>query len=477
MKGIEIGVASETKAYEQGIRSGVIKPTEDAVEALDELGKSKGPEQLERDLKDAQEQSEKLARETKQTADAIEQEYRRTYRGVGDNSKEATDKAKRGFEEMGDEARQSTRETVASFRDVEDVLDLIQELAANAFVGFGPAGFLAGAVAATGIGLAGAAIEAGQEETEVYKQRVSELGDQFIETGQLGEDWLGFIVEKLRELATETDAGRNLKRLSDIADSARSPFDNLAQAYAGNGDQLDALIRKEEELKKALEDQSSEIDTTTRAGAREYEQTIKQIAGKDDYLNKLREAKTAVDAATEAENLYAQSGGPELERKAELIQAVNDAYDKTAGSLDEYRDAETGLFDVAAYIEAMQARSQALADYQKNLTESGLSSEAKSFLNEQGADAAASFLAGYQGATPAQKAELNRIWTEAAATNSGTYSNQVNSAFQKTTLKGPGVDMQAPSLSPFLSAMQSQLDQRRLTVRVDPVDQYGRTVG
>ena len=35
-KGIEIGVASETKAFKQGVESGIITPLEDAVEALDD---------------------------------------------------------------------------------------------------------------------------------------------------------------------------------------------------------------------------------------------------------------------------------------------------------------------------------------------------------------------------------------------------------------------------------------------------------
>ena len=44
MAGYTVGINSETKAFKQGIDSGVIAPLEDAQRELIELGKSRGPE-------------------------------------------------------------------------------------------------------------------------------------------------------------------------------------------------------------------------------------------------------------------------------------------------------------------------------------------------------------------------------------------------------------------------------------------------
>ncbi|MDH6181812.1 polyhydroxyalkanoate synthesis regulator phasin [Microbacteriaceae bacterium SG_E_30_P1] len=463
--------ADDVEAGLEKVASSLDELAADGKDSNDKIAKSgeAATEKLERSFGD-------LARSARRDLDNIQDDGRRNFRRFGDAGKSATERVERGMEELKDEAKQSTRETVASFRDVEDVLDLIQEMAANLFVGFGPAGFLAGAAAAVGIGLAGSAIETGTEQAEAYKQRISDLADQFIETGQVGDEWLTFLVQKLRELATETEPGNNLKRLSEIADRGDSSFRSLAQAYAGNGRELDRLIRKEEELKRQLEDQSTAIDTSTNAGAREYEQTIKLIAGKDEYLGKLREAKVAVDSAAEAEALYAQSGGPELERKAELVKLVNDAYDETASSVDDYRNAETGLFDVQAYIDAMNARTTALRDYQNNLATSGLTPEAKSFLNSQGAEAASSFLAGYLSASPEQREELNRIWSEAASENSGTYNTQLTGVFRNSAIVGPSVTLREPDAGAVTSSIQRQFDNRSVTLRVQTVDQYGRVI-
>jgi hypothetical protein len=88
--------------------------------------------------------------------------------------------------------------------------------------------------------------------------------------------------------------------------------------------------------------------------------------------------------------------------------------------------AESGLFDVTAYLTAMQARETAIKDYQDTLNSSGLSDEAKGFLSEQGIESAALMLAGYKTAAPGQRAELDRIWTESSKTSSGAFVEGVD---------------------------------------------------
>ena len=127
-----------------------------------------------------------------------------------------------------------------------------------------------------------------------------------------------------------------------------------------------------------------------------------------------------------------------MEAKAGLISQIDSAYDEAAGSVSDFVDKESGVFDVTAYIASMQAREQALKDYQSTLAGSGLSSEARTFLNSQGEEAAAQLLAGYKAAGPDQKKELARIWSEAGETSSGEYTTELQKGIPKT-VPGPSV--------------------------------------
>jgi hypothetical protein len=125
----------------------------------------------------------------------------------------------------------------------------------------------------------------------------------------------------------------------------------------------------------------------------------------------------------------------------------------------------------------MNQRKQALEDYQETLNSADLSPEAKKFLESQGQDAAASFLSGYKGAAPDQKAELNRIWTEAGKTNSAEYSTTVQSAFDTADalkVKAPVIDL--IDTRSILDAAQRELNRTPLKIKAINVDAYGREI-
>ena len=184
-KGIEIGVASETKAFKQGVDSGIIAPLEDAADKLDDLGKSKGPDKLEAGMKDAQKASEKLGKEVKSTADQIEREFRDSYKSVAKSSDDGMRAATEGVQDFKQEAEQSAKETAASFDgSFESIVGMAQEVSANALSGFGPAGAVAGLAMAAGIGLAVKGFEDVTEAQKVTEVAAAEWADKFIESGQ-----------------------------------------------------------------------------------------------------------------------------------------------------------------------------------------------------------------------------------------------------------------------------------------------------
>jgi len=467
-KGIELGIGSETKAFKQGIESGVITPLEDAVDALTDLGKSKGPAKLEEGLKDAQTASRRLQAETKDTARAIEQEYREAYRSVGESSRKAgreqTNQHKESLDEIKNEAKANAAETFSSFDgSASSFVDGIQGTLGGLVSSLGPIGLAAGAAGALAIGLINGALANADTQSQEFKQSVSDMTAELIESGNVGKVSVGYIVDELRRLATEADSAKpSLTKLDDLAKKSGTNYEDLAQAYSGNEDALRKLAAAG---KQKLEQDQLQAETLSRLSV---EQKRAQGLDSDSEASALRkgEAQKSVNTyleqasekaaqAAEQQRLYVEAGGPELERKAQLISQIDSAYDEAAGSVDDYIDKESGLFDTDAYIAAMQTKQKALEDYQLTLASSGLSDQAKTFLAAQGEDAAATLLAGYKNGSEAQKAALASIWNEAGKTSSGNYTASLLNGIPKSI---PG-----PTVTPVLDDTAAQAAIRRLT--------------
>jgi hypothetical protein len=479
-KGISIGIASETGAFKKGVESGIIEPLEDAVDALDDLGKSKGTDKLEDGFEAAQRSSKELKKEVAETADNIDREFKKSYAAMKNSSANGTSKAKADLEELGREARMNASETFSSFDgSAESFADGIQGTLGGVVSSLGPIGAAAGAAAAIGVGLAMAGIQKTKEESEALKEKISELTGEFIDSGQVGKRSFGAILSDMEELATSTDdTVTNIQDLEKIAERLKAPLDDVTRAYLEGGTALDELIRNTETLQKAEQDR---YQASVAGGDSPYGALIDGArtygARLDEQVTVLREQKASIEAAQEAQLRYLAAGATEFEVKVGLIESIDKAYDDSAASVDDFIIKESGMLDVTAYIAAMAARSEALKNYQDDLATSGLSDDAKGFLNEQGADAAATFVAGYKSASPAQQAELNRIWAEAGRDNSGEYNKSAQQALDATApLRVKPIKLDTPDVGATVDGIQRQLNNKTLTVKVKGVDQYGRAI-
>lgn len=435
------------------LSSGIEDGARDASRATERLGDDIG-DNVQDGTRDASRATERLERDFRSLASTASRETSGIGDGIGTNVREGTDDAREGIREVGDEAAGTAKETAASFDgSAESITGAFQEIAANAFAGFGPAGLAAGLLAAAGIGLVMAKIEEGKEGSEAYKEKVAQLGDELIETGGAGETSLGYVVDKLKELATTTDEG--VDSLSDLRKETREAgrdYKDIAQAYAGSTDALGKLVKKEEEHLEQLEAESQATDQSV-TGA--YQAAIKKATAQQSIVDKLKEAQTAAKAAEDQEAAYLASGAAEMETKAALIEGLNEAYDEAAGGAEDFINTESGIFDVQGFIDAMATREQSLRDYQETLATAALTPEAKAFISSQGVDSAATFMAGYKTATPAQQAELNRIWTEAGKTSSGSFSGAT-----KAELRQAGYEANV-KLNPDTSAIRTYLNQTK----------------
>jgi hypothetical protein len=371
-KGISIAVASETRAFSAGIKSGVVEPLEDVKDRLDKVGteSERTGEELEGAFREAQQETKKLDREFKGMADTMRQESRSAGKDVDRNLREGTDGAREGIHEVGDEAASTAKETAASFDgSAESIVGAFQEVAANAFAGFGPAGLAAGLAAAAGIGLVSSAIIQGQEDATALKEEVSALTAELIAVGD-GKPSLDYIVDRLKALATETEDGAtNLEDLKDAAKESGSSFRDLAQAYAGNVDGIKDMVKAGRERIKQLEAEADAIDTTSQADNGKYAANQKKTKAQQEYNEYLAQAQTIAKDAAQAEENYIRSGGAAMEARAAAIDTLQSGLDDAVAGYDEFKNAESGALDPAAYLAAIQARTDATANFSTNVSQ------------------------------------------------------------------------------------------------------------
>ena len=280
MAGIQIGIASETKAFKQGIESGLIEPLEDAVEALDDLGKSKGPDKLEDGLEDAQKASKELEREVKDTADTIEKEFKKSYAQMKQSAADGTDGAKESLNDFKREANSTAKESAASFDgSAESIVDAFQETAANAFEGFGPAGALAGIAAAAGIGLVSAAFTQAGEDAEKLEEKVETAFDQMIESQSkyIAQE---FTNEAIKEIINDTD---RMNEATETANTLGLDRATIIRAMAGDQAALSAVntiaAASAETLSEKIAKQKDETGRASETDLRRLE-SLAKVSGK-----------------------------------------------------------------------------------------------------------------------------------------------------------------------------------------------------
>lgn len=472
-KGYSVGLAVDGSAARKGIETGLIDPVENAQEALIELGKSKGPEQLEKDLDAAAQATKDLKKETKATADAIADEYRRSYAQMKDAQRDANRSAEAGMEELKDESRSTAKEAAASFDgSAESIVDMFQEVAANAFAGFGPAGVIAGIAVASGIGVATQAFSDNQAASEEATQRVREYGLQIIEAGR-DSAALEYVSDNLKAIVSNSDdAAKKLKDIQALTKKFPALAGDtaaLAKAYAGNSDAIDYMIEKTEELAAAQVTGKERSAGVTEAHKRNRD----ELQGVADELRRVQEETKTAEAI---EKEWLASGGQEYLNKAAFIDQVNGAYDDAAGAVEDYIDKETGVFDTDRYIAAMNAKLSALGEYQTLLAQSTLSTSAKTYLSSLGAEAAATLMQTYKNGTEQQKSNLDRIWSEAGKSNSGQYVSGVKNAIPDRIDKAPKMGVDTSDAQAELNRFAANNQGKSITLTIIGKDRAGRVV-
>lgn len=431
--------------------------------------------------RDIDQSNERLERSFKELADSSKRSTSQVGDDLARNTRRSTEQAGESVKEFGNEAKQNISETFSSFRgDVTDFGQIVQDTLGGLASGLeGIPGIAAVAAGAAGIGLLLGALQNGQVESEQFRAEVGELAGDLIDAGNTGSRSIDQIVAKLRDLATNgDDAGVTLDKLAKLGDRTGDSVRDIAAAYTGNSKALRDHIKENTEYAQLLQSQLSKINANNDAERATAGPLTDKITALQSLNDVYRTAAARAEAAEKAAQEYADSGAAQLAAKAEQIKNIDQAYDDAAGAASDYVNAETGIFDVQKYIDAMTAKAAALDQYKTNFTKAALtlSPEAQAFIQSQGEESAAQFTAAYVAAGPDQQAQLNAVWTTAGKTSADSYVGSLRQNIP-ATVPGPTVVIDDVDTSRIIGQIRQTLDGHTFTVNAWANVRVGNAVG
>ncbi len=331
-KGINIAIGADTRAYADAVKKGMIDPTQEAAEALADLGKDGARDlgKLEGEMRDAQRATEKTTDEVEDLKKRLKDVGDEAKRSVGDKTRKATDDASEGMEELKDEGTGTAKEVAASFDgSMESIAGGFQEVAANAFSGFGPAGAAAGIAAAAGLGLVMAAFTEQQEAADELKERITSAYRTAIEEGQ------SYLSEaQIIEAALDILQSDRAEKLRENAEKLGVAFNTVLRAEAGDYEALEEVIAAAEKAQsdrfaagaREAGDRSMQIDTEIGS----IEGIIRSL---EDQKKVHDDSKAAAEAYSEFVTESEQKQRDQIKRTTATDQARYEAAAVAAGKL------------------------------------------------------------------------------------------------------------------------------------------------
>jgi hypothetical protein len=333
---------------------GVIRGTDKIGDALDEVAD---------DLKDVGKHGETLDDKVSSAFKSMASDAKKAGKDIGHNVKSGTDKAGEGFKDMRDESASTARESAASFGSIEDAADSLQEILANAFAGFGPAGMAAGLVAAAGIGLAITAMQDGAETATAAKQKAVDMVDALAEAGGKLADvdvadkiktWGREVIEDNWMTFWANEASTKFQEVAKDAETYGVSSKDAIRAAAGSADDsrkfLDATADSWQELARRI-DEGTTVSGDNILVMDESATTAKK---QQDALSDLRgQAEENIRTTQDAVDIYGLEAGA-LDGSAEATRRANDALKDRAAALDDSAAAAMGADQAELdYVETM----------------------------------------------------------------------------------------------------------------------------
>lgn len=287
------------------------------------------------EFKDAGREGDRAADKLEDSLKEVQREADRTSDDVG-KIRDGFRRAEEGAEEFKNEAKQTAKESAASFDGSADsIADAFQEIAANAFSGFGPAGLIAGTAAALGIGAAAAGFEQVGEASEESRQRAADWAQAYVEAG--GRILTTAITTaKVMEIATDPDM---YVKATENAKNWGVDVSTAINAMAGESWALNAV-------NDSLVSSAEKINDEMREVGLQYDWTSESMT---DLTTRTANGQRAFDEL----NGEMQRGAEQADA---LSQSLRNTAENTEGAIttvDEFGDRVTALPDgTTIYVDA-----------------------------------------------------------------------------------------------------------------------------
>lgn len=272
------------------------KSDDDIKDALRNMGVS--AKDAERAVERVGDEFSDAGREGERSVDKLEdalKDAQRATKDLGDDADEAGDKARRGMQraeegvkDFKQEAQQSARETAASFDgSFESIADFAQEVAANAFSGFGPAGAAAGIAAAAGLGVVVEQFnkidEASKEALQSAFEYAYGIGAAFDAADKAAavQSWTSD-QEKFKQVMDLTNAsGWQQVDVIDALVEGGPKLDRLTEAYAAGANGAGLTVGRMQELDAILPSikQGLDLGASAAQAQAEYLYLLAQESG------------------------------------------------------------------------------------------------------------------------------------------------------------------------------------------------------
>lgn len=291
-------MASPIKIRADADFAALLKAAKNAGKSLDELIE---------DFDDVEDASQDATRTAERGFKEMDRDSDKAGRSIERNLKD-------GFDEAASEADGTAREVAASFDgSAESIGEGFQELAANAFAGFGPAGAVAGAAAAAAIGAAMAADTAWVEEQQA---RVEGLyGVMLDEQTKLLES--SMLLAQAQELIGDKD---KFQQAQEYAEVLGLDMNTVIGALIGDTDDLAAAQKRVQEKLAATNDEVSSFSSTQGKAATDAQKLNSQLQKANNAFLDVE------DSANTAGKKYDAFAGFASRAKAETSKAGDEVF-------------------------------------------------------------------------------------------------------------------------------------------------------
>lgn len=250
----EIGIAADTRGFDEGVRSGIIKPLEKAEDAFKDL---------ERAASDAGSDGAKDVNKLEDALDDARKQSEKTERGL----KDLGDSGQRGFKHAKDAGAEFKNETLANISEVassfdgsmESIGDVAQGTLGGVTQALGPALGGAAAIAAAGVGVitdafskAGEAADNARDSAFRFAYDVQGALEKAGYSERIAE-WTGD-TEKLKQAQDIAKvSGQDVASVIDAIASGGSKLDDLWDAFEKGANTTDVATNRALELESALQ--------------------------------------------------------------------------------------------------------------------------------------------------------------------------------------------------------------------------------